>query len=167
MTRKDYLIKKLELKPHPEGGYFRETYRSKGIIRQISIGTDFKGDRIFSTCIYFLLTADEFSAFHKLAQDEIWHFYEGSPIEMHMISSTGEHSVQVIGTDLENGHSPQFAVPGGTWFASGILNGGDYALVGCTVSPGFNYRDFELGHRAFLVSEFPQHEEIITKYTRK
>jgi len=160
------IIKELDLKPHPEGGYFKETYRSVGTINPKDLGSTYSGVRHQATCIYFLLTADTFSAFHKIHQDEIWHFYQGDPIVLHMISPEGKHSSVRIGSHFSQGEIPQFVVPGGYWFAAEILNAGTYALVGCTVSPGFDFQDFILGDRHELVSLFPQHTEVITQFTR-
>ena len=166
MSRIKYLINKLELQPHPEGGYFRETYRSSGIINGERSEASFTGSRNYSTCIYFLLTSESFSAFHRIKQDEIWHFYEGSPIELHTISDDGKHDVVFIGSDLENGHTPQFVVPAGDWFAARVSGENSYALVGCTVAPGFDFDDFELARRDDLVSNYPEHEDTIKAFTR-
>jgi predicted cupin superfamily sugar epimerase len=130
------------------------------------LSEEYQGKRNFSTCIYFLLTSDNFSAFHRIKQDEIWHFYDGSPILLHIISKTGIHTSHIIGRNLENGEVPQFIVPGGNWFASEVVKKDSYSLVGCTVSPGFTFEDFELKSRKDLVSIFPEKEEIITKLTR-
>lgn len=165
MNLVDQIIRKLDLKPHPEGGFFRETYRSEGVINSDSLDPDYKGERNYSTCIYFLLTSDVFSAFHRIRQDEIWHFYDGSPILIHVITQDGEYSKTVIGRDIDRGEIPQFVVPGGSWFAATVINPNDYSLIGCTVSPGFDFHDFELPTRNALISMFPQHREIITRLT--
>ena len=107
------IIEQLGLQPHPEGGYFKETYRSTGIISKNELGATYSGQRNYSTCIYFLLTSDSFSAFHRIKQDEIWHFYDGSALRLHMISDKGEHSMHIIGKNLSQGEVPQFVVPGG------------------------------------------------------
>jgi hypothetical protein len=159
------IIQRLKLRPHPEGGYFKETYRSKGEIDKNSLGLEFSGKRSYSTCIYFLLTSEKFSAFHRLRQDEIWHFYDGSPISLHIISPSGKYSNHLIGMNLENGQVPQFVVPGGSWFAAEIPENNQYSLIGCTVSPGFDFEDFELKSRAELTSMFPDHENIISRLT--
>ena len=159
------IINKLELEPHPEGGYFKETYRSHGEIKEESLDPIYKGKRNYSTCIYFLLTSDNFSALHRIKQDEIWHFYDGSPIKLHVISESGIHTVHIIGRDLYKGETPQFVVPGGSWFAAEVINKNAYSLVGCTVSPGFSFEDFELTSRKDLVLLFPDKEEIISKLT--
>ncbi|WP_250434348.1 cupin domain-containing protein [Hanstruepera flava] len=159
------LISKLDLKPHPEGGFFKETYRSKGVIDESHLGASYTGKRNYSTCIYFLLTSDNFSAFHRIKQDEIWHFYDGSPIDLHVISESGVYHKHVIGIDIKNGEVPQFVVPGGSWFAAEAINQNAYALIGCTVSPGFSFEDFELKSRDDLISLFPDHKEIISRLT--
>lgn len=160
------LIKKLDLSPHPEGGYYKETYRSEGSIPQEALGAKYLGERSLSTGIYFLLTADNFSAFHRIHQDEMWHFYYGEPIRVHMIAPTGEYSFQDLGMDLTNGQVPQFVVPGGYWFASEVASKTGFGLVGCTVAPGFDFEDFELATRESLMDEFPEHEEVIRRLTR-
>ena len=160
------MIDTLELLPHPEGGYFKETYRSLGEIGQESLGQEYESSRNYSTCIYFLLTSDNFSALHRIKQDEIWHFYDGSPIRLHMISASGVHTEQIIGRDLDKGELPQFVVPGGYWFGAEVVNADSYSLVGCTVSPGFDFNDFELKSKDDLSELFPQQADIIAKLTR-
>ena len=166
MNNVDVIIKKLDLKPHPEGGYFKETYRSSGEIATDSLGSNYSGNRNHSTCIYFLLRSGNFSAFHKINQDEIWHFYDGSPILLHIISESGNYTKHIIGKDVCNGQSPQLIVPGNHWFAAAVINKDDYSLAGCTVSPGFDFEDFTLPKRAELLAKFPQHQQIITALTR-
>ena len=159
------LIHELNLEPHPEGGYFRETYRSVGEVTEENLGVEYTGKRNYATCIYFLLTSEKFSALHRIKQDEIWHFYDGSPIRLHLISELGVHTEHRIGRDFKKGEVPQFIVPGGYWFAAEVINKDDYSLVGCTVSPGFSFEDFELKTRKELVSLFPDKEKIISKLT--
>ena len=137
----DKIISELELKPHPEGGYFKETYRSFGEIKEENLGPHYNGKRNYSTCIYFLLTSDKFSALHRIKQDEIWHFYDGSPISLHTISESGIHAVNTIGRDVLNGETPQFVVP------------------------GFSFDDFELKSRKELTSLFPDKKDVISKLT--
>jgi len=165
-SRCEQIIRSLDLKPHPEGGFFRETYRSEGVIESDNLNSNYTGDRNYSTCIYFLLTSDVFSAFHRINQDEIWHFYDGSPLHLHLISGDGVYSKTVIGRDIIRGEVPQFVVPGGSWFAATVINRDDYSLIGCTVAPGFDFRDFELPAREELISLFPQYKIIITELTR-
>ncbi|MEM8509080.1 MAG: cupin domain-containing protein [Bacteroidota bacterium] len=160
------LVQKLGLVPHPEGGYFKETYRSIGAIPTGVLGKPFQGNRNFCTAIYFLLTSDSFSAFHKIEQDEIWHFYCGAPITLHQISPEGDYSKQLIGSNILTGETPQLVVPARSWFAAAVDEKDRYALVGCTVAPGFDFSDFTLANCDSLVAKFPQHKEIIVQFTR-
>lgn len=166
MTEIEQLIERLELEPHPEGGYFKETYRSAEVITSDSLSNNYKGSRNCSTCIYFLLTPEMFSSFHKIHQDEVWHFYQGSPIELHIISESGSHESHIIGNDLSKGETPQLVVPGNHWFASKVIDPDSYSLVGCTVSPGFDFQDFTLADRKNLILKFPEHMELIKAFTR-
>ena len=160
------IIRKLNLQPHPEGGYFKEIYRSQGVINSESLGLEFSGVRNYATSIYFMLTSDTFSAFHKINQDEIWHFYDGSPIKLHVISESGNHTQHIIGKDIFNGQVPQLVVPANHWFAATLVNENDFSLVGCGVSPGFDFKDFNLPSREYLLQKFPQHADVITELTR-
>ncbi|AUP78239.1 cupin domain-containing protein [Flavivirga eckloniae] len=160
------IVSKLQLQPHPEGGYFKEVYRSNGVINKENLGVGFSGQRNYATSIYFLLTSDSFSAFHRIKQDEIWHFYKGSPIKLHMISDDGKYSNTIIGNDIEEGQNPQFVVKAQDWFAAEVIDKNAYALVGCTVSPGFDFNDFELPERDVLISKYPEHKDIVTAFTR-
>ncbi|MEC3907296.1 cupin domain-containing protein [Tamlana sp. 2201CG12-4] len=166
MTEAEKIANKLNMLPHPEGGYYKETYRSDGEITPNILGTDFTGKRNYSTCIYFLLTSDTFSAFHRIKQDEIWHFYKGAPIMLHIISEKGNYSNVIIGNDLENNEFPQYIVKAKNWFAAEVIGNSTYSLLGCTVSPGFDFKDFELAERAALTSKFPEQKTIIEKLTR-
>lgn len=167
MNSVDKIIKTLDLEPHPEGGYFKETYRSAGEIKEDRLNPIYKGKRNYSTCIYFLLTSNNFSAFHRIKQDEIWHFYDGSPIRLHIISEMGVHSEYIIGRNFSTGETPQLIVSGGSWFAAEVINKNDFSLVGCTVSPGFSFEDFELISRKELILKFPEHKSVITKFTNR
>ena len=162
----EQLIKKLDLEKHPEGGYFKETYRSEMTISESSLPSEFESDRHVSTCIYFMLTSDEFSAFHKVNQDEIWHFYMGDRIILHMISPEGDYSKVNIGSDFSSGEVPQFVVPAQHWFAAEVEKENGFALVGCTVAPGFDFKDFELAEREQLQKTFPKHSDLIKKFSR-
>ena len=166
MNQIEKLIQRFELRPHPEGGYFKETYRAAMQIGPEALGPEFSGKRNCSTCIYFLLTAASFSSFHKIRQDEIWHFYKGSSLILHLISPRGNYSNVIIGNDLEAGQIPQFIVPKDHWFSAAVNSENGYSLVGCTVAPGFDFDDFHLGKRSELISKFPQHRNIIEAFTR-
>lgn len=153
------------LKPHPEGGYYRETYRSTGVISGKGLPSDFKGSRSFSTAIYFLLAGSQRSTLHRIKSDEIWHFYCGSVLVLHVIDLRGRHSQIRLGRNPAMGEVLQAVVPGGCWFGAKLANSRSYALVGCTVSPGFDFRDFELGGRAALVRRYPRHQKVIEELT--
>ena len=165
MQKVQAIIEALELQKHPEGGFYRETYRSEGSIPQEVLGETFSGKRNFATGIYFLITSESFSAFHKINQDEMWHFYDGAPMNLHMISPEGSYSVVKIGKNISEGDVPQFTVPAGFWFASEVAEENNFSLLGCTVSPGFDFDDFEMPPRAQLIALFPHLEGIITKLT--
>jgi predicted cupin superfamily sugar epimerase len=155
------------LQPHPEGGFYRETYRSQGMIPNDSLPECFEEIRNYATCIYYLLQSNVFSAFHKIQQDEIWHFYMGSPIKLIMNSEQGILSKVIIGTDLSAGQVPQFVVPKHYWFAATVLDQESFSLIGCTVSPGFYFKDFTLASRKRLIKTYPQHHKIIKQFTRQ
>jgi predicted cupin superfamily sugar epimerase len=157
-----YWVEKLGLLPHPEGGFYKENYRSD--VQGKFDG--FNGDRNVATAIYFLLTQGNFSAFHRIKSDEIWHFYDGDALEIYWFSPQGDLNIINLGLDADKGQLPQAVVPAHCWFASRVVTGGDYALVGCTVAPGFDFQDFELAHRTDLVATYPEHTEIITQLTR-
>jgi len=120
--------------------------------------------RSLSTGIYFLITAGNFSAFHRIKSDEMWHFYAGSPLTVHVIEEDGKYYQLNVGLELEQGQVPQAIVPAGAWFAS--ESSGEYSLVGCTVAPGFDFTDFELAERQSLCTLFPAHESLINNLTR-
>jgi predicted cupin superfamily sugar epimerase len=164
--RISFLVEKLELIEHPEGGYYKEVYRSEGIMKNDSLPTSITGTRNYCTSIYFLLTSENFSAFHRIQQDEIWHFYEGSPLHVHVIDHNGEYHKHTIGNNLEANEELQMVVTSRQWFASSVKEKDSYSLVGCTVSPGFDFKDFELAKRADLVASYPNHEKEIKSLTR-
>ena len=166
MNRVARLIETLELKPHPEGGYFRETYRSTESIHNSNLPDVFNGDRNVSTGIYYLLESDNFSAFHKINQDEMWHFYSGDPIVLTMISPQGELTTTHIGNEIHLDQVPQFVVPKKYWFSAKLAKNDAYALLGCTVAPGFDFKDFHLASRNNLTKKYPQHKEVIKALTR-
>lgn len=159
------IIAQFGLKPHPERGYFRETYRSSGEIHENELPQEFQSKRNYATGIYFLLTSDTFSTFHSIKQDEMWHFYAGSPLKLHIISDSGAYESHVMGNDFLNGEIPQFTVPGNHWFAAETITPDSYSFVGCTVAPGFDFDDFELPSRAKLIEKFPDHEQLIKRLT--
>jgi uncharacterized protein len=164
-TAEDY-IRALDLQPHPEGGWYRETYRAAESIPPAGLPARFAGARPFATAIYFLLTADTFSALHRIHSDELWHFYAGSALAVHLIEPAGAARSLRLGPDVENGASFQATVPAGCWFGAEVAATGGFALVGCTVAPGFAFADFELGEREALIRQFSAHRALIERLTR-
>ena len=162
----DYWIEKLNLVAHPEGGYFREIYRSNELIPLACLPERFNGPRCFGTSIYFLLKSDTFSALHRIKSDEIWHFYLGTPLKIYAINPNGRLSNIILGQNVDAGESFQAVVPAGAWFGAKVTRPDSFALVGCTVAPGFDFDDFEMGERNNLLSQFPHHREIIEMLTR-
>ena len=154
-----YYIDHLQLKPHPEGGFYKESYRAAGSIKKECL-PEFNGDRSFSTAIYFLLEQGDFSAFHRIKSDEGWHFYEGGTLLVHMIEQNGNYSCTRLGRNIQEGEKLQFVVPAGAWFASEPGPSSFFALVGCTVAPGFDFADFEMAKKENLLKEFPEHKSL-------
>jgi predicted cupin superfamily sugar epimerase len=148
---------------HPEGGAFVENYRSD---LEIS-AAGFPGPRRASTGIYFLLGRGEFSAFHRIRSDEMWHFYLGGPLRIVEIDPAGRLHETTLGHDIHEGQSLTHVVRAGNWFASHPAPESEFSFVGCTVAPGFDFLDFELADRRALVRRFPEHEAIIAKLTRE
>ena len=163
----DYYIKYLQLHSHPEGGYFKETYRSAESISAGAMPGGFQGERSFSTGIFYLLKQGDFSVFHKIKSDECWHFYAGETLLIHVIENDGKYSCIRLGSNLAEGETFQFVVPANTWFASEPAPDSSFSLVGCTVAPGFDFADLEIANRANLLNFFPQHKNIIEKLTRQ
>ncbi len=162
----DYLVSQLELEPHPEGGFYKETYRAAGIIAQGALPQEFEGSRNFATAIYFLIEKNNFSALHKIKSDETWHFYYGDALEVIELDDAGNLKTTRIGPGLDRGEVFQYTVKANTWFGSRVANGGAFSLVGCTVAPGFDFRDFEMASRQTLIGAFPQHSAVISGLTR-
>ena len=161
-----YWISSLNLTKHPEGGFFRSTYASPLLIAKSALPPGFKGPRLASTAIYFLVDGSNFSAFHRLQSDEVWHFYAGSTLMIHVIDADGSASEIFLGSNPESGESFQGVVKAGCWFGARVKNSQSFALVGCTMAPGFDFEDFELATRTKLTAVFPQHRELIERLTR-
>jgi predicted cupin superfamily sugar epimerase len=161
----DSLVVSLGLLPHPEGGFYRETYRAMEDISHAALPARFTGARSHATAIYYLLAAGDRSKLHRINSDEVWHFYAGDPLLIVAIAPDGALSITTLGQDFALGQVPQHVVPAGHWFGAIPANGSAYALTGCTVSPGFDFADFELAHRDTLLSAFPQHCDWIEKLT--
>ena len=160
------LVTSLDLCRHPEGGWFRETYRSTEAIPAAALPERFGGERSFATSIYFLLEKGDLSALHRIRSDEQWHFYAGTTLHVQVITRQGEHLTMRLGRDLSAGESFQAVVPAGSWFGAEPAGTGDFALVGCTVAPGFDFADFEMGERDELLRLYPAHAELIRRLTR-
>lgn len=149
------LIERFGLIAHPEGGYYRESYRSDGTIPQAVLPDRFTGSRHFSTAIYFLLEKGQYSRLHRIHSDEIWHFYLGGPLRLAMIHPDGRTGEVILGQDIGAGHIPQYAVPAGVWFGATPCAGTGFSFVGCTVAPGFDFADFEMGRKPELKQAYP------------
>ncbi|WP_026572973.1 cupin domain-containing protein [Bacillus sp. UNC438CL73TsuS30] len=159
-TKLPALISALGLEPHPEGGYYKRTFESPEVI---SDQERFNGQRKLFTSIYFLLTSDDVSHFHRLKSDELWYFHSGSSLTVHVIHDNGDYEEMKIGMNSENGEVPQALVPKNSIFGSSVMEKDTYSLVGCMVSPGFDFQDFELFTQAELLEKYPQHQAIIKK----
>jgi len=157
---KEDIIKKFHLQPHPEGGFYREVYRSEEVFQ--------KGnrERNISTAIYYFLEGKDFSAFHRIKSDEIWHFYSGATLEIVEINPQGKLVNHLLGSDFRN-CEPQIIIPAGSWFAARLKDENTFAFVGCTVAPGFDFRDFEMAQRTDLIKQYPVLKETIVKLTRE
>ena len=161
----NYWINKLDLIKHPEGGYYKEIYRSEEVIAKEALPGRYSAERNVSTSIYFLLAKAQVSHLHKLQSDEIWHFYYGHSLTIYMIDEKGKYAEQKLGRNLDEGEALQFVIPKSTWFAAEVNDKNSFSLIGCTVAPGFDFADFELAKREELIKLFPQHKSIIESLT--
>ena len=167
MISADTVKSLLNLKPHPEeGGYFRETYRSPHTLSKNILTEEYKDERSLSTAIYYLLTPDTFSALHRLPTDELFHFYLGDPVEMLHLLPDGSGRIITLGQDITNGMQLQVVVKKGVWQGSRLCTGGQCALLGMTMSPGFESSDYESGQRERLIATYPQFKNLIRLLTR-
>jgi len=163
----DEIKRLLNLAPHPyEGGSFIQTWRAEETVPREALPARYPAARAAGTCIYYLLEPGTFSELHRLASDEIFHFYLGDPIEMLQLHPDGSARTVVLGNDLATEQHPQLVVPKYVWQGSRLLPGGKVALLGCTVSPGFDYADYEAGHAEPLMRDYPQYAELIQILTR-
>jgi len=158
-------IRRLKLRKHPEGGYFRETYRAKERLAANSLPRRFSGPRSISTAIYFLLRSGEVSTFHRIQSDEIWHYYAGCALTLHVLNQAGQYQAIRLGPGSERGESFQAVIRAGCWFGATVCKPRSYTLAGCTVAPGFDFSDFELANRRQLLAKYPRHAEIIRRLT--
>jgi uncharacterized protein len=163
--RAKYLIDKLQLVPHPEGGYFREIFRSGEIIEKSGLPARYNGNHSYYTSIYFLLEGEQISKFHRLRSDEIWHFYEGCPVKVYQINEMGELTEFLLGNKPDENTVYQALLRKNIWFGAELVDKDSFALIGCTVSPGFEYQDFELAERSLLLEQYPLLKDIIKSLT--
>jgi uncharacterized protein len=159
------IIRQLGLQTHPEGGFYRETYRCKEQIAAAALPARYGKDRSISTAIYYLLTPDSFSAMHRLQSDEVFHFYVGDPVTMVQLHADGRAETIILGQDFAAGHQPQIVVPRDVWQGLFLSDGGSFALLGATVSPGFDFADFELGQHDELIRQYPAQAALIEHLT--
>ena len=157
-----FWIRKLKLDKHPEGGYYANTYRSD---RNVNL-PGYTGHRSTCTVIYYLLTGKQFASFHIMKSDEIWHFYSGSSLTLHIIDAKGKLKKSVLGPKFDAGEQFQVTVKSDCWFAASVNEKKSYSLVGCTVSPGFDYKDWKISSRKELTEIYPQHKDIIERFTK-
>ena len=169
MPKASQIIEALGLQPHPiEGGFFRETYRSAGSITAADLPAGYRTEagRSFGTAIYYLLTAETFSEMHRLPTEEVFHLYLGGPVRMLQLFPDGGGREIVIGADVLAGQQPQLIVPPDVWQGSRLEPGVEFALLGATMAPGFDYADYEEGRSCELIARYPVHEAMIRTLTR-
>lgn len=159
-----YWVEHLNLAPHPEGGFYREVYRSAEELSAEVLPARYGGDRNYSTSIYFLLRSQDKSVFHRIKSDEIWHHYQGDTLLIYVLTDK-DLDILRLGCNPENGDQLQVVVPANCWFGACVEKPDTFTLAGCTVAPGFDFRDFEMATRDELIKQFPLHEEIIVKLT--
>ncbi len=160
----DYWVQKLGLQPHPEGGFYKEIYRSTEGVAAGNLPERYLGARSFATSIYYLLQGNDFSAFHRIKSDEIWSYIDGGSANIYSLTPEGELKEETLGTG--EGATPQIIVPKQTWFAADLVSKKSYILVSCFVAPGFDFTDFELADRAKMQQLFPLHTDIIRNLTK-
>lgn len=161
----EYWITHLRMQVHVEGGAYSEVYRSPLILDKGNLPATFNGSRNCCTSIYFLLLKGQFSAFHRIKSDETWHFYTGGSLEIYELDKNGTLQIHFLGSNPEKGEDFQTTIQAGNWFASRVVTG-EYVLAGCTVSPGFDFEDFELAEREILLNTYPDHDKLIRQLTR-
>ena len=156
----------MRLKPHPEGGWYREVYRSAETLSADSLPARYQVPHCFATSIYFLLESHDFSAFHRIRSDETWHFYMGSPVTLYILTPDGNLTKVILGNRIEDEQVLQYTIMHDCWFAARVLMDTSFSLVGCAVSPGFEFSDFELADRSTLTNQFPANAQLISVLTR-
>ncbi|MEH7393070.1 cupin domain-containing protein [Bacillus sp. JJ1474] len=162
-----YFVSKLGLEPHPEGGFYKRTFESGEKTSDQELTVNFEGKRKLYTSIYFLLTSNDVSHFHRLKSDELWYYHAGSSLTIHIIHENSEYEEIKLGLNLDKGEVPQALVPKNAIFGSSVMEEDTFSLVGCMVSPGFEFQDFELFTQDDLLTKYPAHKDIIKKLAYK
>lgn len=157
-------IQELNLKPHPEGGFYKETYRSAFEIDKNTLPVGYEGTRRLSTSIYYLLRSGEISRLHRLRSDEVWYYHFGSPVKVILIDKEGNKKSRILGPRIDKAEKLQIVIPAGTIFAAEVVESDSYSLFGCVVSPGFEFSDFEMFDKDDLLQAYPKLSEVIEKY---
>ncbi len=165
MNDPQFWIQHLNLQPHPEGGFFRETFRSVMEVAHKQLPYGYSGDRKISTSIYYLLRSGEISRLHRLRSDELWYYHFGGSLRIVMIDHEGNKHTKILGAKLEKAERPQVLIPAGTIFGAEVMESDSFSLLGCLVSPGFEFDDFEIYERDELLQVYPKHAEIINKFS--
>ncbi len=160
--KKEEWLAVLNMNKHPEGGYYQEIYKSGCSTTIASSKEGNPKERSLMTSIYFMLERGNYSGFHRIKSDELWHFYDGDPLFVHEINLEGNYIKHLVGKDPSKGQMPFCCIPAGSWFASELISDGEFCLVGCTVAPGFEFEDFELANEA-LIDQYPKYEGLISR----
>ena len=163
MNDANYYVTKLGMEPHPEGGFYKRTFESEERTSDQELSVEFDGKRKLYTSIFFLLGSNDISHLHRLKSDELWYYHAGSPLTIHVIDENGNYKESKLGINLDEGEIPQILVPKNSIFGSSVRDEDTFSLVGCMVSPGFEFQDFELFSQEELLSQYPQHRDVIMK----
>ena len=163
MNDANYYVTKLGMEPHPEGGFYKRTFESEERTSDQELSVEFEGKRKLYTSIFFLLGSNDISHLHRLKSDELWYYHAGSPLTISVIDENGNYKESKLGINLDEGETPQVLVPKNSIFGSSVRDEDTFSLVGCMVSPGFDFQDFELFTQEELLSKYPQHKEVIMK----
>lgn len=163
MNDANYYVTKLGMEPHPEGGFYKRTFESEEQTSDQELSVEFEGKRKLYTSIFFLLGSNDISHLHRLKSDELWYYHAGSPLTIHVIDENGDYKESKLGINLDEGEIPQVLVPKNSIFGSSVMDEDTFSLVGCMVSPGFEFQDFELFTQEELLSKHPQHQDVIMK----
>ncbi len=166
MKSAEYWIQHLNLMPHPEGGFYRETYRSTIAVPTNKLPKGFSADRKLVTGIYYLLRSDNVSKMHRLKSDEIWYFHCGSPLRIYMIDTEGEKHTFYLGSNFDKAQSFSVLIPAGNIFCAEVIDADSYGLVSCVVAPGFEFEDFEIFEKEDLLQAYPKHTDLIERFAR-